>query len=229
MTEIRNISSYQIRNPEAMQNFIGYSPFGQRGIWHLLFGGGWDSGTVNTGAAFNYAYTLFTRTGLGVNSEARLYTETEGFVRDAAYNTFPFDKRAILVVNVCRSGDDAQVVARFQIKTVNTSGALAASGFGIEIQNRTFYGEGYRTARNTVALGYTQTNGNTDEIWIDFQPSIPRIDFWVNGSLLGYLDNTNNIPNTPVSCHFVQSIINGAAGGVNCAFLCIGAKLWTAV
>ena len=162
------------------------------------------------------ANSIALHTSVAINSTGLLRSPCFGLNSgDITRYNCDYSKRLEILFSVLRYAFDAEVVARVQLKTVNTEGDLAAIGLGLRIDNYTVLGEAFGTARQTVALG-TLTG---DRLWRVRIVLIPgnRVEFWVNGVLAGTLTGTA-VPIGNGAAFLVLSIINGATGGVD-AFL----------
>jgi hypothetical protein len=182
-------------------------------LFRIPTNAGWTSSLVGSGGYVYGVAQLATYTGTTANSRGMVYAYVyELNSGDITHSYIDWTKRLELEFNLTRLNSDAEAVARVQLKEANTEGALAQRGIGIEIQNFTMYGEGYGTARGTVAIG-TLTNGRLARVKIVKTDS--AVQFWVNGVLAGTLTGTA-VPNVRGTVpYIVVSVINGATGGVS--------------
>lgn len=179
----------------------------------------WFESNVN-GAVYYGPTCMFLNTSVNANSRALAQFFMIGSNSgDILYDYIDWTKHIELSFFINRYLSDAEVVARVQLKEVNTEGQLAARGIGIQINNFDVFGEAYGTAGNTVAIG-TMIDNQIMRVKIIVESN--QVEFWVNGVLAGTLTGTA-VPNVAAdtSGFIVMSIINGVTGGVN-AYLYIG-------
>lgn len=176
---------------------------------------GWTAAVTGSGATTQAVARNQLETGVTASSTARLYVVLSGFAQGGDnYDKINWDKPFTLIFTYGRYNSDAQAVARVQLKTVNTEGALGAMGIGLRVDNLALVGESYGTGLGTVAL-VSLTSSRDKEIMIQHDPSVPEIRWYVDGLLIGRQTDPNNIPSGMATSILVHSIINGVAGGVN--------------
>jgi len=177
----------------------------------------WSTSNSGSGVVEEAPVYLRVRTGTTANSRGLAWHPVHWLNSgDAWYSYCDYSKRLEWEFLLVRVNSDAESVGRIQLKQVNSEGALAALGLGLQIDNFTVTGEAYGTARGTVSLG-TMTPGWFWNVRIVHVPGV-RVEFWVNDDLAGVLTGTA-VPSGLSSTSFiVVSIINGPTGGVN-AFL----------
>ena len=192
---------------------------------------GWTEAVTGSGVTTQDVMRQTVTTGTTASSTARRYVEARGFGVDASADwKFDFDKKTYLIFNYWRYQTDAQVIARFQLKEVTTEGALAAKGFGLRADNFALTGESYGTALGTVDLGVTITTDTYRRILIIHDPSVPKIEFYVDGVLKGTQSTAANMPSgvAGVQSYLMHSIINGLAGGTNVQSAIMQPRIWQA-
>lgn len=178
---------------------------------------GWTASNVGSGTLSQYPSYLDVRTGTTANSRGLGWTAVQP-LNSGNMSTWlvDFSKYLELHFYAVRFNSDPEAVARFQLKTVITEGALSACGIGIEADNYSILGEAYGTARGTVNLG-TFTDAMIRRFKIVLYPA-SRVEFWVDDALAGALTG-NYVPTGSGSSYLVASIINGLTGGVNAALI----------
>lgn len=175
--------------------------------------------TSNTGSGGGgeLGFEIYVFTGVTANSRglrrAPVYFLNDG---DIPTRYLDYTKRLEWHFRMVRSGSDAQVVARFQLKQALTEGVLADVGLGVQVNNFDVLGEAYGTARQTVSLG-TLTADYHWQIKIVHIPDT-SVQFWVNDVLTATLTGTAVPVAVAAGTQLVLSIINGAAGGVDAYF-----------
>lgn len=180
-------------------------------LLHVPTNAGWTAVVTGSGATEQAVFYLNVNTGNTANSSALLRVVTEGFHRDIA-DAYAWDwaKKAYLVFNYIRDDSCATGIARFQLKGVNTIGALAAKGIGLRVDNLALVGESYGTELGEVDLATTLALLKIYQIAIVFYPG-SKIEWYVNGVLKGTQSTSAKIPtgNIPDS-YLVHSAENGA-------------------
>lgn len=166
------------------------------------------SGTATTQQLPPYAQL---RTGATAGSVARLFTTDQicGLAQNQLFNV-DFGRVFRIKFILTRIGAGASAIGRFQFKTVQTDGALAAKGLGLQLTNYTLFGESYGSADATVNLGVTMNDAEAYQIEIVNYPGL-RVEWWVNGVLKGIQTTLANIPSTVVACYLHASLNNVAA------------------
>ncbi|KKL54788.1 hypothetical protein LCGC14_2261900 [marine sediment metagenome] len=167
-------------------------------------------------------------TGNTASSKGMLYSNFTGFSPGASYSKVNWDKKLYFIFRYSRSGADAEAIARVQMKETNAEGALAAKGIGIRADDLALTGESYGTELGEVDLGVALTSGRDQQILIIHDPSVPKIEWYVDGVLEGTQSTAAKIPNgvAGTTSRFVHSIINGVTGGVFAYSLIFHPKLW---
>ncbi len=173
-----------------------------------------------TGGTVTHPNRMRVSTGVTALSSARRH----GNLRQIFGLDGNWSKHLEFRFGIARFGTDAEAVSYMQFKSVQTIGDLAAKGLGIKISNFTLIGESYGAARGTQAL-LVMADTTLYLVKIVLNPSIPSITWYVYDAtgltLLATATETtaNNIPSGVAGdfC-YVQSINNGATGGVNDEF-----------
>jgi len=121
-----------------------------------------------------------------------------------------FSKRLKFSFWVMRQASNADAIAYIQLKQATAHGDLAAAGIGLRVNNMALLGESYGVARGTVALG-NLTDTSVHYIAIELDPLIPRIRFWVDGTVVGEQQTSNNIPQAVAAAtyYLVIALDNG--------------------
>jgi len=176
---------------------------------------GWGAAVTGTGAteqgpSYNAVYT-----GATASSTARLYTG--GLRHDqGSAGGLDFTKRVLWAFTINRAaGNDAEVVARVQLKAASTEGALGAGGIGIQISNLTLVGESYNAGLSTTGTLDTVTVAEMDDIVVVCDQPNSKVDFYVNQVLVGSITTAANIPSGNVAVRMICSIIRGATGATD--------------
>lgn len=189
----------------------------------------WGMALVGSGAHQNGIEQLFLQTGVTANSSAtaaQLFPALAG-PNTASHHFWEMDKRHLIGFSLSRAaGNDAECVARFQMKQTNAIGALGAMGLGVRVDNLALVGESYGTALGTVALG-NLVLARRNWVCIDLLPG-QRVDFYLDGVLAGSQTTANAVPNGDFANlgYLVASVANGATGGVDCHFSIAGLSFW---
>lgn len=185
---------------------------------------GWDTANTGTGAVFTSPAYIYSNTGITANSTSRSFCSPMG-LDTTDYTKFNFDKRILICFNVGRLGSDTEVIGRIQTKTVITEGALAALGLGIQISNYTIIGETYNAARGTTATLYTLSDKEVAKVTIAHYPG-QKVEYYINGELKAIYSTVANIPSGSAGIAWVNSLINGATGGVSTFVMISQIQLW---
>jgi len=190
-------------------------PYSDRKCRPLNHAANWSSSHVG-GGAIAAPFRTHVNTSIAVNSRGLFYaTLFDMNSGNLSIGIIDWDKRLEIHVDLARVGDDVQCIGRLQLKSVNTQGVLAALGLGLEINNFAVNGEGYGTALGTVALA-ALTSNRVMRFKIVLTPGV-SIAFYQNGVLMGTLTGTAvPVGNSGGQDYCVVSIINGAAGAVDC-------------
>lgn len=197
----------------------------------VIFGYG-SSTKVGSGDGGSYAsnFGQLVWTGATNSSSIICYIQDNSTIPGGGWITnIDFSKRRIVYLTLLRYGSAATCIARYQIKSTNAIGAIAAKGIEILVSNLAVYGAGYNTARGETAKLCDLSEYQYVEIMIDHQPSVPSIDFYVNtgsgfpvfGSPTASITASANIPQAAiaVSGYHCVSIEKGAVA-TDCFFLC---------
>lgn len=181
---------------------------------------GWTLSIAGSGGCSQFPTEIYVYTGTTALSRGLCFNGVRTLNSgDYSRTVVDYSKRLELLFQMVRVNSDAEAVARIQLKAVQTEGALAAQGLGIEIANYTVYGEAYGTARQTVSLGTIPD----DRLWQVKIVLVPgtRVEFWIGDMLVGVLTGTA-VPIGTNTSNLVISIINGATGGVNAILTVVG-------
>lgn len=173
---------------------------------------GWAEVLVGSGVAYQLPTSQGLDTGAVNNSSALCHTNLLGFcIAQVDWGGFDWDEKAIFVFNYAPSGNVATAVRRVQFKSVNAIGALGAKGLGIRVDNLDLFGESYGTALDSVDLGVALTGSNVRQIVIVHDPTIPEINWYVDGVLKGTQATANRIPSgVSTGSYMVHSLVKGA-------------------
>ena len=197
------------RNPLLPENLAKLLKGGN--LLHVPTNLGWTAVVTGSGGAQEQATYLSVHTGATAGSTALLHLLTEGFHLDIATSyAWDWAKKAYIIFNYIRGELCATGIARFQLKGVNTIGALATKGIGLRVDNLALVGESYGLSLGEVDLATTLTLNQNYKIAIVFYPA-SKIEWYVNGVLKGTQSTAATIPtgNTP-DIYQVHSAINGA-------------------
>jgi hypothetical protein len=177
---------------------------------------GWTAATVNTGGTNQTAEQTTVSTGVGANSNGRVYARVYGLNPIAQYNQVNWDKKLSIFFRIYRYLSDAESICYFQLKPATTHADLAALGLGIKIKNLAIWGESYGASRDEIDLGVTMTSVFFYNIEIRHDPDEGKIEWFVNHVLVGTQSTAAKIPSgIGFGDHYlVQSLANGATGGV---------------
>ena len=189
----------------------------------------WIASVTGSGGSTQRPGVMFVNTGTTASSTALLRDNPTGIDTSVtSYDYINWDKKLYLVFNYARTNSDSEAIARFQFKQSPSEGQLAAKGIGLHVANLALHGESYGTSRATVDLSTTLTSGRSYQIVIMHDPDTPKIEWYVNGTLKGTQSTSANIPGGVASSvvYFVNSIINGATGGVDAYSFITAPKIW---
>jgi len=189
---------------------------------------GWSEGVGGSGSTNQYIYGNQVRTGVTLNSSARLYTTSQLFGFDAtSFVNFSFDKEIIFIFNYARSASEANAIARVQIKAAATEGALGAKGIGIEVDNFALYGESYGTSLAKLDLSTVLVADHAYQIMIKFYPA-SRIEWWVDSVIKGTQSTAVKIPTGSIVAYIVHSIITTISNpSADAQSYVMQPKIWT--
>jgi len=185
---------------------------------------GWTASHVN-GADSQEPMGVAVNTTVAINSRGMVYSVAQ-FLRgsDADASYIDWDKKLVMAFSISRTNSDAEVIARVQLKEVNTEGNLAAKGIGILMKNLAVWGEAYDTAREEVDLSTALTSTYPYEIRIEHDPAT-GVRFYVDNILAG---TSTREPSGDAggSSYLVISIINGGTGGVDAIWHISPIEIW---
>jgi len=171
------------------------------------------SGATGIGAAIDL------HTGATANSTAARYVYLNGMLVGATFGGVDFSIPFAFTFNLGGGGDDSECVARVQFKQANTIGALAAAGIGLRIDNFAAYGESYGTGGiGAVNLSTNIRDWSGHSVKILHYPATPKIEWYIDESLVGTQSTSNLIPQAAVyaQMYIMTSVVNGATGTVDC-------------
>jgi len=174
---------------------------------------GWAETLVGTGTTYESLSKLTLESGTTASSSAILTNNIPCLnTGNLNFGRLDWDKKLYLIFQVLRYNSVATGISRVQLKDVQTLANLGAKGIGLYIDNLALYGESYGTARATVDLGVTLTNARHKLILIVHDPSVPKIEWYVNGVLKGTQSTADNIPSGTSADDesLVFSVENGA-------------------
>ena len=163
------------------------------------------------------------------NSSALAYANTSGFNEGARYDYLSWNKKLYIIFNYARFTDNAEAVARVQLKSVNSIGALGDLGIGIRLDNLVLVGESYGTVLGELDLATTLTVTFVYQIVIVLDPSVPKIEWYVNGVLKGTQSTATKIPSGAgvATIALVNSVANGATAAGAYSII-MHPKIWQA-
>lgn len=170
---------------------------------------GWTQALIGSATTAQQATYLQLRTGTTNPSTARAYTEAIGGMCSTSVLSIDFGKKFILGFGLSRATSEAAAVGRVQLKQVQTSGALAAAGLGVQVDNLAMTGESYGAALGGVNIG-NLTDGASSAVMIIHYPGV-RTEWWVNGAFTAQQVDTTKIPSGAVACYLVSVLGNNSA------------------
>ncbi len=185
-------------------------------LLHIPTNAGWTETVVGSGVVSQEPTRHYVNTAGSAESEAILSAAFLGFNADVDLDHINWGKKLYVMLNYTRLGSCATAIARLQIKTVATRGALAAKGIGIRLDNLVLKGESYGTALGVIDLATALASSRMVRIVIIHYPA-SKIEWYVNGVLKGTQSTINNIPSGDDDVFIVHSIINQvtASGAVS--------------
>lgn len=179
---------------------------------------GWQEAKVGSGWTAQAPTLLQVTTGITANSLGLLDITLATFPAGTNPYLIIWDRKFYLIYNIARGGSDVQAVARLQIKEVFTEGPLGTKGIGLKIVNFALWGESYGTVLGEIDLGIALSANAGRRVMIVHDPSVPKIEWYVDGVLRGTQSTPTKIPSGSAgggSSSLIYSIKNGATGGVN--------------
>lgn len=184
---------------------------------HIPTNAGWQPALGGSGFASQAPTLLLVTTGVTANSQGSFDATLATFPTGTNSHLVIWDKKFYFIFNIARGTSDTQVVARLQIKEVFTEGPLGAKGIGLKVLNYSLWGESYGTQLGEVDLGVVLGNLVGARVMIIHDPSVPKIEWYVDGVLKGTQSTATKIPSGSAggTNALFCSIINGATGGVN--------------
>ncbi len=194
-------------------------------LLHIPTNAGWGTSHTGSGGSSLAPFMLNLWTGTTANSRALLNTQyVVGFSVGGDYRYLNYDKKLYIIFNLNSTNNDVEGVVRFQIKDVLTEGALEQKGVGIRLDNLALKGESFGTSLGVIVLT-TLTVDLIYQIVIILYPG-SKIEWYVNGVLVGTQSTAANIPTGVFAASMVFSAINGATGGVNINPRLMHPKIW---
>jgi len=176
----------------------------------------WLTAVTGSGAVTQEPRYLEVASGTTTGSTARAYVTD--FLLGGTNTGIDFSKRILWGFSIRRNVSDVNIIARVQLKSATTEGALADDGIGVRMANLTLTGESYDTAGAFTATIQAMSTDDVYYVLVDHEPSVPRIRFYVNGVLQATVTASANIPQAiELSCAMIVSILNG---GGTAAGLC---------
>lgn len=175
---------------------------------------GWTTSNVN-GIVTQTPLHMYANTSITAISRGLAHCASTNLNSgDICHDYINWSKRLELSFILSRITADVEVVARVQLKEVNTEGVLAAKGIGLQISNYTVVGEAYGTALQTT--GTLKTLITDRIIRVKIVLTSTSVEFWIDGVLVESLTGTA-IPTAASAAtdYLVVSIINGVTGGIN--------------
>lgn len=183
-------------------------------ILHIPTNAGWTAVVTGTGVTVQYPFLNIVTTGATVSSSAILRCYAYGFCQEAfTSDRINWNKKLYLIFNYLRKTTDTEAVGRVQLKNASALGALGVMGIGLRADNFALVGESYGTELGEVDLAVTLTTGREKQIVIVLDPSVPKIEWYVNSVLKGTQLTATKIPSGAggAEIHIVHSINKNAA------------------
>ncbi len=190
---------------------------------------GWTVTVNGTGGTSQEIVANRVNTGATASSNALLYAGLGGFSRSAgSQGQIDWSGKIYLIFGYSRNTDDAQVIARFQLKDVITGGVLTDKGIGIRVDDKALKGESYGSSLGVVDLGMNVIENIEYQIVIVHTPAVPKIEWFVNGVLKGTQTTAANIPGgvSTSGATVVHSIIRGVTGAADSTSIVYMPKIW---
>jgi len=170
---------------------------------------------------------------LDVNvGSALAWTSAFGFNIGGHYGRINWDKHLYIILNYGIYYTEANLTRRVQIKELYALGQLAQMGLGFQVVNLVMTGESYGTARGTVALGNIVEVADPQyeqvQVIIELDPTTPAVNFYINGSLVDSITNTDHIPSgiSVEASRLVHSMDRPAGGKANVMSVFLHGKIW---
>lgn len=177
---------------------------------------GWTKTNVGSGDT-SYAATRMRETSGGTANSSTLNT-SQSFGLGAGLNRFlvNWTKAIRLYVPINYSvvtSDQNDGTLYVQLKEASTIGALGAKGLGIKVDTLALSGQSYNSALGDNALA-TLTPNLDYLVEIRHYPSVPKVEFWVDGVLLATETTSTKVPQTAGAtlAYVVLSMANKANG-----------------
>ena len=170
-----------------------------------------------------------TDTALG---SALAHAAAFGFNIGGIYGRVNWDKHLYIIFNYAIYQSEADLTRRVQVKQANTTGQLAQMGLGFQVVNLVMTGESYGTARGTVSLGnmvlLSGSHYDQIQVIIELDPDTPAVNFYIDGSLVDSITNTDHIPSGAgaAGTYLAHSIDRGGGGLANVASVFLQGKMW---
>ncbi len=185
---------------------------------------GWTETKVGTGggtSSQNPSY-IVVNTGATADSSDLMYAGITGLECDGALvarNRINWDKKLYWGFGLSRQTDNALLVCRVQLKAVNTIGALAEDGLGVQISNLALVGESYGASGATTGT-LTMTANASYNMVVILTPGV-KIEWLSNNVLLGTQATAAKIPSgeSSAAINICLSILSGNPGADGYCFV----------
>ena len=173
---------------------------------HLI---GANTGTGSTGGAYQ---SFYFDSGADAASTSRL-TQTFLALQDESDVTYiPWNKKMLILISAHLTTTDANQVAYYGLTEADAHATLSAPGIRISIANLAISGDTYGASGDTVNLSTNLVADKVSWIAIYHDPTVPKIDWYVNWVYKASQTTSAKIPQAAGSAtgYFVASLTNGA-------------------
>lgn len=185
----------------------------------------WESANITGSAAVSsLAYLLKINTGTTSNSGAAAYRRLRGMNPGGNATTTDWTKRLCVIVEMCRSGNDAASVHRFHLRAETALSDMTTDGFGVKILKDALWGESCGASQALINLNYQMVTNTVERIAMVLDPGV-SVSWYVNGVLVGKQTDTTKVPATSQTLNLTMSSINGPASSVDCLSQCMFVQL----
>jgi len=181
-------------------------------IQHLPTSGGWEINTlVGSGSITLYPSLLYIKAGPSTNSSVLTLSGIHGFDTSGILN-LNWNKKTFLSTTISTISESNSNFVSHVLLTQEklTFGSLSQKGIGVTLENTSLKGVSYNTGlyKSEELFSLNNSTGAGVNVFIINDPSIPAVDWYINGTL-----KKRNNTQVPISGSVNIRVSLGATNG----------------
>lgn len=187
---------------------------------------GWTAVKVGTGDNSLNINHLYLTTGANANSSSLFYFYLALSARGQAQDVINWDKKMRFRVRLEReAGDNAALIAYFQVGAATTYKALDAKGIGFTFNNLALWGESFGAELGTVDLATNCVVADVFDLEIIHTPAT-SVEFLIDGVLKDSITTAAKIPSGVSSGALLNVSIGNSAVATAGTMRCMVENIW---